>query len=272
MFFRCLILLTLITCPVFAQHVSKRIPTLGRAASDAIDFSVIGKTVSDEQLYSARDDSTPTYIRNPTAWTRNINLTSVSVYSSNTPFSGVLISPRHVVMANHTGGWSNGSTIFRFVSSDNTIVTRTLNNSAQVGSTDILIGLLDSDVPATVKFAKTMDAGTLARLPGGSTPLLFIDQNQKAFIGIKQVAGTDSVYLGPALAPKDVFWKTVVSGDSSHPIFAVIDRQAFVLAMLHFVTNGDSIPQNYSDINTVMTSLGGGYQLTAYAPPADYAP
>ena len=49
----------------------------------------------------------------------------------------------------------NGSTI-RFVAKDGAVYTRTVVNSVQVGESDIQIGVLDSDLPASIKWYKLL--------------------------------------------------------------------------------------------------------------------
>jgi len=69
-------------------------------------------------------------------------------------------------------------------------------------------------------------------------------------------------------SPQDSFttrhslYTPAIPGDSGSPVYIVINDQAVVLTTLWTASYSPSIPDNYADINSAMTSLGGGYQLT----------
>lgn len=248
---------------------------MNQQASNEMDAMILGKTTAEEPLFSTRiDTGGGTYVRNATGITRNIDLTSVSVWNSGTDSreTATLISPRHVLLAQHywdDAGQGDGRT-FRWVTSDGTVVTRTLSSSTQVGVTDFRIGYLDSDVPSTISFSKTLSVSDLAKLIT-NTPLLFLDQNLNAHIGGRADTISNAINLGGNLHGDSYlksnfasFFVEAVTGDSSHPVFVVLDGKATVLTSLEGITYGGSMANQLTGINSAMTSLGGGYQLSIF--------
>lgn len=232
--------------------------------SDEVDNRLSGQTAgsTSQQLFSTRNDGSSTYVRSATHFANDLNFTPISVYCSTGVASNTatLISPRHVFMANHATP-VNGST-FRFVTSAGTVVTRTLSSSSQVGSTDIRIGLLDSDVPGTISFAKVFRVAPINFAK--YAPVIYTDQNQKNYVGDITTVSTENTMAQSTVGNRPTFWKTPVSGDSSHPVFAVLDSNLVLLGSLHTTANFSALARNYDAINSVMTSLGGAYQLTPF--------
>lgn len=142
--------------------------------SDEVDNAIDGLTAnnSTKLVYSTQDHATPSYVRSTTCWGAGFDLTCVSPWNSGNAhlWAGTAITPRHIVMANHAYV-QTGATI-RFITSTGGVVTRTVSNSMQVGSTDIRIGLLDSDLPDSITPAKLLPDDwsrwlTAASLPTG---------------------------------------------------------------------------------------------------------
>lgn len=238
-----------------------------------VDDRLSGQTAgtSSQNLYSTLNNAgSGTYVRSSTQLAADVDLTGISVFNDGALTAtqpATLISPRHVVMAHHSLH-ANG-TVFRFVTNTNTVVTRTLSSHSQISGTDIEIGLLDSDVPSTIKFFKVFTAAN--ELLASTGRAFFTDQNQKLFAGYATLPAstTLSAITQIVASPQSTFWKSGggVVGDSSHPVFAVVDAQPVLLFVLHVLFSttsirGDSIAQSYTAINSAMTSLGGGYQLT----------
>ena len=95
-------------------------------------------------------------------------------------YSGCAISPRHVLLALHTG-IQVGDT-FRFLTNGNLVVTRTISSLATI-SGDLQIGKLDSDLPGTITPAKVLPADFTAFLQFSTTlPLVCVDQESKMLV------------------------------------------------------------------------------------------
>lgn len=90
-----------------------------------------------------------------------------------------LVSPRHYIGAAH---WAvSTGTVLHFVTSDNTVVARTVTGRQTITGTDIIVGVLDSDVPGTIAFARILPdawAAKLPTLPLFEYPVVSLDQGQ----------------------------------------------------------------------------------------------
>lgn len=240
---------------------------LSAIASDEIDTRILGLTAGNtaQKLYSSGT------VRSLTHLARAVDLTCISLQTSDN-WHATAISPRHIVTAHHISP-ANGTTI-TFVTADGTSVSRTLSSSSQIGSTDIQIGLLSSDLPATIVPARVLSSSSQEATLATGSPFVFVDQTQKIFIGERNTSteSTNSfVVQQSGTSPRSTFWKSggLVSGDSGGAIGAIIDGVYVALSEMHtFVSStvfsGDSIARSYAAINSAMISLGGGYQLTPF--------
>lgn len=246
--------------------------SLGRNISDNIDNLISSVTSGNASTYlpifSTRDDTNGIYVRNASGWAYGLDLTSISPWNSAAHQGGTLISPRHIIFAHHGTSIPVGSTI-RFVTTGNVVVTRTLSSSSQVGATDIQIGMLDSDVPGTISFAKVLPSTWQNNLPGItnlSVPILCINQFKQALVhDLNSFPSGGSIsYATPYESHRSALYASLIVGDSGNPAFMIINNQLVILNTWTYGGDGSGpdISANISGINSVMTSLGGGYQLT----------
>ena len=241
-------------------------------------------------MYSTRNHTAGVFIRNPNCWAKDIDLSPVSVDSSQI-YGGIytrgpasLISPRHVILAHHAS--PPLGTVYKFVDMNNNVISRTLVNRRQIiapnMTTDIEIGILDSDVPAEFGFLKVLpDNWRTKILLDNHPPVIAFDQEQKALVWEKWQFRTpdeliphpenwNTVYL-PAETniPRRALSENIVSGDSGYPSCFVINNQLVVISS--FFTSGSgtgggpAVDYYKTEINAAMASLQGGespYQLT----------
>lgn len=249
--------------------------SFARYASDAIDTRISGKTPSAAKpIYSTQNHAAATYVRNTGCWAADLDLTCCSPWNSSgaNTRAGTLISPRHIAFAEHYQ-IGVGATV-RFVAGDNTVVDRTMTarQSLSGGSgyeTDITIGLLDSDVPESISFARVLPANWATYLPSLShalrVPCLVLDQEEKALVADLTSLGSMASFAQPNDATRLSFYESIISGDSGNPAF-LIDSSGLILVTTWTFGGAGSGP-DYSDwltgLNAILTSLGGGYQLTA---------
>jgi hypothetical protein len=218
------------------------------------------------------------YVRNTSCWLADLvaKLTCISPWNSNggQNQAGTLVSPRHLVMAEH---YQFGvGTKVRYITADNQVVERTVtavqsvgpSNSQDYYATDITVALLDSDVPPSISPAKVLPNNWLSYLPSLTTvtgvPAIATNQ-------YKQVLVSDFISTQTGIAPTNaqrlLFFRTIISGDSGSPAFLVVNNELVLLTT--WTWGGGGGGPNYANllasINAVMTSLGGSYQLT----PAD---
>ena len=248
--------------------------SLAKEVSDAIDTRISGQTPSvAKPIFSTLDHSTPSYVRNTSGWAYDLDLTSISPWNSTggRTMAGTLISPRHIVFAAHYQ-INNGATI-RFVDGSNNIITRTMTNKLTHPDytpyyPDITIGILDSDVPAGIGFAKILPQNWANYLPSLSTsyrlPCLVLDQEEKALVSdLRQMTGSINFWI-PTKPDRFAFYETIIDGDSGNPAFLIIDDELVIITVWTFggAGGGTSILYHKDAINTMMATLGGGYSLT----------
>lgn len=235
------------------------------------------------RLFSTQDHSTPTYVRNTDNWAAiHVQaLTAISPWNSDGTFqkAGILVSPRHVLFSTHFKP-ANSSTM-RFVTADNTVITRTLSSTVSLPDTaslypDITIGVLDSDVPGTISYAKVLPSGFETKLPADLAiqriPCAATDQEEKLLVmDVQNLPANQSAFATPVttLTPIDAirlnFNEGLVSGDSGNPAFWFINGDIVILTMWSTRALGGSggpVAALRSEINAAMATLGGGYQLT----------
>jgi hypothetical protein len=227
-------------------------------------------------LYTTQDHTTPVYVRNGNNWAAEHvqALTAISPWNSEGVFqkAGTLISPRHAIFATHYYP-SIGSTL-RWVAADNSVETRELTGFVTVG-TDLLIGVLDSDLPSSISFAKVLPAGFKSRLStnlaAARIPVLATDQEEKLIVvdlhsvDHDNAEGESCLMQRPVSALRASFTELLVGGDSGNPAFWIINGDMVMLTVWRSSSGGGygiSIPAYTAEINAAMTTLGGGYQLT----------
>lgn len=256
------------TVDVWVSNVSG---SLRAEADSEIDTRISGETPATAiPLWSTRTPGTQTYVRNVGCWGADVDLTPHAAYNSETEayqpgIGGItLISPRHVIGASHTGRPSVGAT-YHFVSADNVVCVRTVTAAVNIGTTDVRIGILSSDVDAGIDFCRVLPDAWAAKLPTLATRHIAcarITREQKLVVHeLHSLSG--SAYLQQPLAePRASFYIKAENGDSGTPLFIVVNGEMVLLTTLYSSGSGPSIIGQRSAINAAMTSLGGSYSLT----------
>ena len=254
---------------------------------DAIDSRIANKdpTIT-KPFFSTFNHATSSYVRNVDNWAYDIDSTCISVWNSTTnsgAMAGTLISPRHILMAAHYQ--INTNATLRFVTKNNTVITRTLTNKLTHPDyypiyPDITIGLLDSDLPNTIKPAKMFRNSDWVAKTGPNQnvnvpiflPVLCLDQTKKAIVrewtGQSQAAippnpvYPTSLFWSPVNPTRSLFSGSITTGDSGSPIFFIINNELVLASVWTTSINGTWLANHIDAINTMMTSLGGGYQVS----------
>lgn len=231
-------------------------------------------------IFTAQDHTAAIYVRNTACWASPYvgQLTAISPWNSQggAYFAGVLVSPRHVLFATHYAP-SSGTTI-RFVAADNTVVTRTITALSVVGTPvnyypDLTVGVLDSDVPGTIAFARILPDNWAAKLPTltGTTaadsllvPSLGLDQEEKAIVSDLLSISASVSFAPPANQSRRTFYEDKIGGDSGNPAFLIVNGQLVLMTCWTFGGGGSgtSVWDQRAAINAIMSAQGGGYQLT----------
>lgn len=245
-----------------------------------VDPLLVGKTPATAlPLFTPAGSRT----RNASCWAAAYTaaLTSWSPWNSSDGggMGGVLISPRHVLFCTH---WAPGAgTTLVFVAADGTQHSRTLTAVSSLPGyvpyyPDLSVGVLNSDLPGTIAFARVLPDNWSTKLPSISSTDLRIPavrSNQWEDIvvadlaSITSSAGANGATVGfavPRSAPRSTFYKDWVLYDSGSPACLLINSQLVVLttATSGGAGSGTFVSYHRAAINTLMTSLGGGYQLT----------
>lgn len=207
------------------------------------------------------------YTRSALFWLRDFDWTGVSPWNSTggRERGGTAISPRHIAFANHFP-IANGATV-HFVTASNAVVSRTLVNQTRIGTTDIQIGVLNSDLPSTIKFYKVLPSYLLDSLNNVFKVAFAWDKDQNVEARLQSVGGMLTTIASGRLAP---FSGGVVVGDSGQPAFWILKGEPIYLGSYSSIIGVDPVVLHTSAINTAMTSLGGGYSTTTYDISANY--
>ena len=253
------------------------------AATVAVDTSLSGRTLN---VYTTLDHLAGKYVRSTNCWAYGFDLSCVAVYNSQgmglstnsccpwerpTRRAGTLISPRHLLYANHYP-IEHGS-LLRFVSKSNTVVTRTLADSMLIKGSDLHVGLLDADVPTNwIGFAKVLPPNFTNYFPTSLShvPTLCFNHQEQALvtdIGRLNSSGTNAtmiMYVAPADVRRKEFYLDKISGDSGQPSFMILDSELVLLTVWTGggAGTGSFVPGYANRINAAMKALGGRYTLT----------
>lgn len=257
--------------------------SLAYAITTGVDVRILGKIPSGAiDIYSTQNHSTSQYIRNTGCWAYPVNLTPISPWNSNADNyrAGTLVTPKHVLFAAHY--FPSGGSIIRFVTSGNVVVNRAMTGVSTLPTyspyyPDIAIGVLDSEVPNTIDYARVLPdnyiskfSTTLGNLPQ-RLPAIALDFQEKALItdvfSISAAAGTYGAMINgwaPTDATRLEYYEPKIGGDSSNPFCLIIDGKLVIMTAWTFggFGAGTNIAYHRSAINTLISGYGTGYQLS----------
>ncbi len=268
---------------VFAPGICPAETNLSAHVTAQIDDRIAGLSANDttKKIFTTQNFADQVYVRNPNVWTSRgtpIDLTGLSPWNATGKhrMAGVLISPRHIAFAAHYQ-IGNGVEVV-FVDNGNNVVTRTLTAKRTVSSTDIAIGVLNEDVPASITHYPIISQSQFDdHLQPLTVPMLVLDQEEKALI--KDITHRtyymtpDHPILGhkaasasadPKSLQRSLFDETLIGGDSGNPGFIIIDGKPALMITHHTSMTGPSYPHLLDRVNEAMTTLGGGHQAASY--------
>jgi len=266
---------TTATNSIFSDYVTS---SLAKSIISTIDSRISGKDPSiSKNIFLLQNHSDGIYTRNTQCWAYGLDLTCFSPWNSldGPRRAGTLISPRHIICAKHYP-LTVGTTI-RFIRLDNTIVTKTITAIGNVYNTDIQIALLDSDVGSGISFAQILPENWYNYLPSlysnqklninreFGLPGLCLDQEEKALIlDITRISSEylSTTYYKPLKLTNIEFYEDIIVGDSGNPTFLIINNILVLTSCWLNVGGGPFISYYKSQINSLMSQLGGNYQLT----------
>ncbi|ESO82604.1 hypothetical protein LOTGIDRAFT_155618 [Lottia gigantea] len=254
--------------------------SIARSIDDRLELSKARGITSEKAkpIYSKQDHTNKIYIRNSDCWAYGLDLTPISPWNSNHGVrkAGTLVTRRHLLWARHYN-IPVGTTI-RFVALNNTVVERKIaaikfvNHSSKGHESfwgrDIVVGMLDRDVPDGISFSKVMPKDITEFRPNSNTrlPVLSTDFEEKALVTDFSYYRNTGIGLRiPATGSiENEYYESKIVGDSGNPSFFIINDE---LVLLFVFTSGGagggtSINHYYDEINRLMKEEGSQYQLT----------
>lgn len=195
-------------------------------------------------------------------WPGKIDMTGVA---TDTIQTCTLISPRHVLMAQHN--MRNVGDIVVFHGTDGRAILRVLEDRIALPgglNPDIAVGRLNQEVPTRYYRVLPPRDDYSQHLVGALA--VITDQERKLLM--RRIAWIGNRHLRYAKATEfpDACADPLIVGDSGNPGFLIIRGEPVLLQTHTFGGLGQgpfvSDPDNYAGINDLMARLGGGYQLT----------
>jgi len=244
---------------------------------------IAGKDRSSMPVFTTQDHATSTYVRNPDCWAADLHgeLTCASAWNSmgGHTRAGTLVTPRHTICARHYP-IPNGTTL-RFIAEDNTVHERSvvqhsygLQFDSHGVSSDFMVLLLDSDLPASIKPCKILgndvfDVAEGSYWGAGGFAGLSLDKQELSIINPIRSLDWRRVTYAPALDGQFAdFHEHIVSGDSGNPMFLVINGELALCTTFTTRSSGSFVGTYEAGINGVIATLDGmegvstGYTLT----------
>ena len=265
-------------CPTNSDGQTTLLSVLCRSVDDRL----AGKTPSVAlPLYNGYPMYGPSLVNhvNTNCWAYGLDFSCASpwntVYTSRL-YPATAISRRHVILAAHLTP-TDFQPLYGFRGTNNVFFTRSLVATNYIGN-DIVVGLLDSELPAAVNPAKILPADAPDYIKSGrGVPVIALDQYERVYVtdmsalyefrkdtGVGDVDGVS--FSRPNNVTRKAFNKfPLQGGDSGDPCFAVISNNLVLLSHLSLADwFGPSYATLKSQIQAAMDALCTGYSLEEY--------
>jgi hypothetical protein len=256
------------------------IPPVFNVCEKEVTTRVQSLCANPKPIFSVQDHTNAIYVRNPECWCYDLSeqLTCCSPWNSygENQRAGTLITPRHILYSKHFP-IAPGTTI-RFITKDNEVVTRTItltaNDSPWPNFPDIDIGLLNEDVPGTIKPCYILPDNYLDYLSYKNIPslsatdlpcrpgMIMLDQEEKALVNdftmFRVTFGTTGAggsLTGPTKPKKAVLWENIIGGDSGNPGFIIYEGKLILLTVWTVPIGGSNIVHYKSLIHSLIDQL-----------------
>lgn len=252
-----------------------------KAVCDAVDSRIAGVGAPyNTLLFSTwnitwRDPNPGVFVRDPTMWAHTMDTTAYALGA----LGAIAISPRHILMCEHFQN-QVGQVLF-FCTMDGTVISRTMISRYPLTLIsphlpDFAVGLLDSDLPSGITFARVLPDNWRTKMSNPNAepypeelrlPVVCMDYNGALSVRDLMALDTPLVqYAKPVNAQRAHFWQALGGGMSGSAECLYLDstHHLIVLGNATYATDGwcSSAVAFKSEINAVMSILGGGYQLT----------
>jgi hypothetical protein len=248
--------------------------------NNEIDSRLAHANPANTVLYSSINDDSGHYVRNPSVWTGNIDLTGIAVHSfrhREATQGGTLITPADIIVANH----------FRLAIGDRCafVDNRNVTYYANVIALANVIGDLTVEhlgwvkrIPTTLKVMPILAPDYRLYAPDHNLspfPVLCTDQFRQVIVQEAAAPmGADIhrfPFLGgmffhfPARTPGRIpFTRPIIIGDSGQPVMAVIRGEAVLITCNTTANFGMSYPDHFEAINQALAKMGSRHRAAVY--------
>lgn len=265
--------------------------SLAAKLTESLNTLLVGKTASNAILnITSTNDWNTNIVRNPNLWATGVDMTAFALSSGTYEQasteggqkSATVISPRHVVTANH-----HRPARCYWVGSDGSLVYREIIAWQHVpNSSDIAIGIVGEDFPATIKQVSILPSNWKDYLPttfdtrSKGIPVAYMDSGEQSNIAGQDYTRRLGVFLWyadtylpatskalaatvPTNATQKSFFNTQVAPQilykSGSPAFAIINSEPILLGCWFQAGGNHAVAPFLSDfipqINATMASL-----------------
>jgi hypothetical protein len=231
--------------------------------------AAITPSSSNARWLSTDDSATPAYVEAANCWANDLaDFSCVATYSSLTGRSGgpTAVHARFAITAKHfyTDMWT-GATV-HFLANDGSVVTRTVSDYRNVGSTDITVLMLSSDLPATVVPAKVFPTTVTdyynfytgdPRMPALSIHRGASETYKKANCLDVNVWGDLIGVIIPTDAERLALYEAMEVLDSGSPLLTVVNSSPVLFGTWYSSTRAPSLTAQIAAIQSAMTAMAG---------------
>ena len=250
---------------------------MSRIVTESVDGRIAGRdyAASHKQYRKyVSNGANGVFTRSPDFWAKDVRTDCLGVWNSNkdglNKFSGTLVTPRHALFAKHCYiGSSDDKVTNYYYGVDGTVVSSPTRSSGGAVS-DIYVGLLASDIPATVKPAYILPENPSRWFRSGLTvPTLMFDQYRNGNIfnqSTSSLTGSSVSGSTPTENDRERLYQAQENGCSASPRFLVIGQDVILLNLSYSYSMGQSIAYYRKDVQTKMDALSTAQKLN----PADY--
>jgi hypothetical protein len=270
--------------------------SLRRAATDLIDSLIVPWGSKGLHRFSTVSHAATNYVRNPDFWGSSLDFSPFTVYNSTSNAyrrdtfdrpAGTLISPRHLMCVSHTGNFDVGCEV-RFIDNNGVVVVRHVTGvSYKPSGVDLLVAVLDSDVPRSVNFVRIPPHDLDKKLPNtgyargfvpgsanganipvvGLTQFFVADVEELCYLRTNSAAGVSTQV--PMAPWRRGLYVPKVSGDSGHAVCIWTARSPAPPVLLYLFSSTTSGLTGCGTIRPIiegaMRDLGGGYSTLTEA-------
>ena len=250
------------------------------AVALAVDQRIAGANPSNAlPIFAVQDHANTNYVRSTNCWAADVDLTCASPWNTDggTNKPGTLISPRHVLFVAHAGYYVSVGESLRFVDATNGVLSRTVSGLSQVGGTDLVVGILDSDLPTNrISFARVLPPDYWRYFGDGARlPAIGLNQCEDASVFNLRALGGATIHLDkPAAGKRAELSKNIVPGDSGNPSLFLVGETPVLATLWTWGQvpwaggSGFSVAYHADAVTATMTNLNSllgitnGYELT----------